>query len=88
MFKEFEEIAKSLGGTIPQLAIAWTLRNKDVSTALFGASKVSQVDDNCKAIEVYRKFTPEIDEKLETLLNNRPDPGVNWKTLAKLPNRR
>jgi len=88
MFKEFEEIAKEFGGTIPQLALAWALRSKDVSSAICGHSKVSQVEDNCKAAEMLKKFTPEIDAKIEKLLNNRPDPGMDFKTFGKSPYRR
>jgi len=60
-FKVIEEIGKQLGGSIAQVAIAWAIKNKDISTVLFGASKVSQIEDNFKAIEVAKKFTPEIE---------------------------
>jgi len=62
MFEGLEEVAKELGGTVPQLALAWVLRNKDVSTCMCGFSRVSQVEDNVKAIEVLRKFTGQIRE--------------------------
>jgi len=89
MFKEFEEIAKNLGGgTIPQLALAWILRSKDVSTILCGFSKVSQVEDNVKAVELSKKFTPEIEKRIEELLGNRPDPSMDWKNGKKFPPRR
>jgi len=88
MFKELEEIAASLGGSLVQLALAWTLRNKDVSSALCGFTKVQQVEENVKAVEIYKKFTPEIDERIEKLLDNRPDPGMNFKSFSKLPYRR
>ena len=41
-----------------QLAVAWVIANKDVSTCILGASKVSQLDENFKALEVYKKLTP------------------------------
>jgi len=88
MFKEFEEIAKGLGGTIPQLAVAWVLRNKDVSTAIVGFSKLSHLEDHVKAIELSRKFTPEIEKRLEELLGNKPKPGMDWKNGRPLPSRR
>jgi len=88
VFKEFEEIAKGLGGTIPQLALAWVLRNKDVSTALVGFSTLAQLEDNAKAVEVYRQFTPEIEKRLEELLSNKPSPGMDWKNHKPLPSRR
>jgi voltage-dependent potassium channel beta subunit len=83
MFKGFEEIAKSLGATVPQLALAWVLRNKNVTSALCGFTKVNQVEENIKALEIYKKFTSEIDEKLEKLLDNRPKiDGYNPRTSA------
>jgi len=88
MFKGFEEIAKGLDGTLPQLALAWVLRNKDVSTALCGFSKVSQIEENIKALDMLKKWTPEIDEQIEKLLGNRPDPGTNFKSFTPLPYRR
>jgi len=88
MFKGFEEIAKSLGGTVAQLALAWVLRNKDVSSALCGFSKVSQVEENVKALDLLKQFTPEIDAKIEKLLDNRPNPGTNFHSFTPLPYRR
>lgn len=90
LLNQLEEVAKSLGATLPQFALAWALYNKNVSTALIGASKTSQIDENVKAIEVYRKITPEIEEKVENILKNRPDFGLNFKTFSpfKAPARR
>jgi len=70
------------------LALAWTLRNKDVSTTLCGFSRVSQVEENVKAVEIYQKFTSEIDERIEKLLKNKPFTGLNWKTRQPHPSRR
>jgi voltage-dependent potassium channel beta subunit len=88
MFAGLTEIAKEVGGSLPQLALAWTLKNKDVSTALCGFSRVSQIEDNVKAVDLYKKLTPEIEERLEKLLSNRPDAGFNPKTFAPFPSRR
>jgi aryl-alcohol dehydrogenase-like predicted oxidoreductase len=88
MFKEFEEIAKSLGGTIPQLALAWILRNKDVSSIICAFSKIEQVDENIKAVEMSKKFTLEIDERIENLLGNRPKTQMDWRKYAPKPPRR
>jgi len=61
MFKEFEQIAKSLGGTMPQLALAWVLKNKDVSTIICAFTKLKQVEENLKAVQLAKKITPEIE---------------------------
>jgi len=55
-----EPIAKELGCTLSQLALAWCLKNPFVSTVITGASRVEQVHENMKASEVVDKITPEI----------------------------
>lgn len=52
------EIARERGQTLAQLALAWVLRDEVVTSALIGASKVSQIEDCVKAAENTR-FTPE-----------------------------
>jgi len=41
-----------------------------------------------KAVDVYRKITKEIAEKIELLFNTRPKAGVDFKTFQPLPARR
>jgi len=87
-FKELEEIAASLGGSLTQLAIAWILRNKDVSTIICAFSKASHVEENIRSAEMARKFTPEIDERIEKLLGNKPRGLMDWKKFSSRPSRR
>jgi voltage-dependent potassium channel beta subunit len=77
--KKLKEIADGLGGSLPQLALAWTLKNKDVSTCMLGATKVSQLEDNLKALELAKKLDCNILKKIEDALGNRPSTGMNWK---------
>ncbi|MFL6594290.1 MAG: aldo/keto reductase [Chthoniobacterales bacterium] len=49
--RKLNAIADARGQTLPQMAIAWTLRSPAVTTALIGASDVDQVEDNVKALE-------------------------------------
>ncbi|MEN6299044.1 MAG: aldo/keto reductase [Anaerolineaceae bacterium] len=65
-------IANELGCTMAQLAIAWCLKNPNVSTVITGASRKSQVLENMKALDVVEKLTPDVMEKIEGILNNRP----------------
>jgi aryl-alcohol dehydrogenase-like predicted oxidoreductase len=88
ILKALGEVASSLGANLAQLALAWTIYNKDVSTALIGASRVSQVEDNIKALALSKKLTPEVLEKIETILGNRPSTGMNWKTFGPATARR
>eukprot|EP00359_Climacostomum_virens_P011056 CAMPEP_0204906766 /NCGR_PEP_ID=MMETSP1397-20131031/6144_1 /ASSEMBLY_ACC=CAM_ASM_000891 /TAXON_ID=49980 /ORGANISM="Climacostomum Climacostomum virens, Strain Stock W-24" /LENGTH=345 /DNA_ID=CAMNT_0052075771 /DNA_START=11 /DNA_END=1048 /DNA_ORIENTATION=+ len=88
MFAGIKAIADDLGATQSQLALAWAIKNKDVSTAIFGATRVDQVADNLGAVEVSHKLTPEILARIEDLLDNRPKAPVNWRTWGPFPNRR
>ena len=55
-----------------QLALAWAAKNPNVSTVILGATKVEQIVDNCKAIEVYKKLDDKTMEEIETILENKP----------------
>lgn len=59
-------LASEIGTTPAALAIAWTLKNPHVSSAITGATKLSHVDDNLKALEV--QITDEINARIEAIL--------------------
>jgi aryl-alcohol dehydrogenase-like predicted oxidoreductase len=46
------QIAKKTGASIPQVAIAWILANRAVTSVIIGAKKMSQLDDNLKSVDV------------------------------------
>lgn len=52
--------------------MAWILKNKRVSSAITGASRVEQVYDSVKALDAIEKLTPEIMEEIERILGNKP----------------
>jgi voltage-dependent potassium channel beta subunit len=64
---KLEKIAKELGCTLSQLAIAWCAKNPNVSTVITGASKLAQVKENMKAVDVITKLTPEVIAKIEEI---------------------
>ena len=57
---QLEAIATRLGGSVAQLAIAWVNRNPRVSSVILGASRLGQLQDNLKALELTPKLTPEV----------------------------
>ena len=69
---KLEPIAEQLGVSQSVLALAWVLKNENVSSAITGASSPAQVYENVKAVEAYKKLTPEIMEQIDTILNNKP----------------
>lgn len=70
--RELEKLAKGLGISLTHLALAWTLKNPNVSTTITGASKVEHVKDNMKALDAVPLLTDEVMEKIETILGNKP----------------
>ncbi len=63
--EKLRPIASDLGCTISQLALAWCLKNPNVSTVITGASRVSQVHENMKALDVAPKLTAEVVKAIE-----------------------
>ena len=83
--KKIKEL-KNLAET--KLAIAWTIVNPDVSTCIIGATKVSQVEENCKALEVVKKLDKDILIEIEKILDNVPKGEIDFRTWKELPSRR
>jgi voltage-dependent potassium channel beta subunit len=70
--KQLVPIADGLGCTLAQLALAWCLKNPNVSTVITGASRAEQVHENMKALDVAAQLTPEVLEKIEAVMGNKP----------------
>ena len=70
--RQLMPIAEGLGATMSQLAIAWCLRNPRVSTVILGASRVSQVHENLKALDVLPQLTDDVMTAIEDVLGNKP----------------
>ena len=72
-------VAEKIGCTLPQLALAWCLTNPNVSTVITGASKPYQVEENMQAIDYVDALTPDIQEEIEDILDNKPDPNPDFR---------
>ncbi|UCG01710.1 MAG: aldo/keto reductase [Candidatus Heimdallarchaeota archaeon] len=71
------EVANSLEIPLSQLAIAWVLRNPEISSTIMGASKPTQVIENTGASDV--SLDEETLEKMEEILDNKPTtPFRQW----------
>ncbi|KAK5230149.1 hypothetical protein LTR72_001684 [Exophiala xenobiotica] len=75
--KKAGEIAKMLGCTMSQLAIAWCLKNTSVSSVITGASKPSQIAENVKAVQVADKITEDQLKQIDEIMGNEP-PGIEY----------
>jgi voltage-dependent potassium channel beta subunit len=70
--KKLVDLANQLGVSMASLAIAWTISNPNVTTAILGATKKEQLTDNLKALDVLKLLTPEVLATIESILGNKP----------------
>jgi voltage-dependent potassium channel beta subunit len=71
--KELSEIADEIGCSMSQLALAWCLKNPNVSTVITGASRPEQINENIAALEVYPRLGDEIMDRIDAVLGNKPE---------------
>ena len=60
-------IAKELGTSLPCLAIAWCLKNPNVSTVILGASRVEQLAENLGSLDIIEKLTPHVMKEIDAI---------------------
>lgn len=77
--KMLESIAAEVGATLAQLALAWCLKNPNVSTVITGASRAEQVTENVKSLVVAPLLTREILDRIEAVLDNKPAPEKDFR---------
>jgi voltage-dependent potassium channel beta subunit len=65
--RQLTTLAQELGLTTSQLAIAWVLRRKEVSSVITGASRLEQLDENLAAAEAVEKLTNDILERIDAI---------------------
>eukprot|EP00347_Sterkiella_histriomuscorum_P022012 403331992 len=82
------DLAKEVGYTQAQLALAWAIANKDVSTCILGFTRLSQVDENLKALELYKKWNADLEKKCRDILENDPEAEMDWRKWQPLAQRR
>lgn len=70
--QQIGQLASDLGTNSTLLALAWCLKNPDVSTVILGASKTTQLKENFKALDVVPLLTNEVMEQIELILDNTP----------------
>jgi voltage-dependent potassium channel beta subunit len=68
------KLAAEAGLSLPHMALAWCLRNPNVSTVILGASRISQLQDNLKALDALPKLTPDLLQAIEDIVQTRPAP--------------
>ena len=77
--KKLGNIAEEINATTAQMALAWCLKNPNVSTVITGASKSEQVNENMKAIDFVNKLDNNVMQKIEDVLKNKPEGLIDWR---------
>jgi len=70
--RDLEAVAQELDTSLATLAIAWCIRNPNVTTAILGATKETQLLENLKALEVYPKITEQIAQRIDEVMKTKP----------------
>ena len=72
--KQLAAVARDLGATVAQLAIAWCLKNPNVSTVILGATRSAQLQENLAALELVAKLDESVLERIERIVASKPEP--------------
>lgn len=71
--RKLKPIAEKLGTDQATLALAWVIKNPNVSSAITGASKVEQISKSVKCLDLLPKLTEEIMNEIDEVLGNKPE---------------
>jgi voltage-dependent potassium channel beta subunit len=70
--KKLAALAQQLGITMPQLSIAWCIKNPDVTTAILGASRKEQLLENLGALNAVEKLSADVMKQIEDIVQTKP----------------
>lgn len=74
--KKLKKLADRIGVSLPKLALAWCLKNPNVSTVILGASKASQLRENLNSLEILPLISNEIMEEIDKVTGTKPETIV------------
>lgn len=73
------KVAEDAGLSMPEMALAWCLKNEHVSTVITGASKPEQVKQNMKTIDKVDNLTDDVMDAIEDILDNKPEEENDFR---------
>ena len=76
---EFASLARDLEITPARLALAWVLKNSNVTTAILGASNTNHLKENLKAIDDLVLLDEDVLEKIESIFQTSPTPEETFR---------
>ncbi len=71
--KKLFTLAEKLEIPLSRMALAWCLKNPNVSTVILGATKLEQLKENLKSIDTCEVLTDEVMKEIEKILGNKPN---------------
>ncbi|HMQ47803.1 MAG TPA: aldo/keto reductase [Saprospiraceae bacterium] len=66
--RQLKQLADELNTSLPKLALAWCLKNPNVSTVILGASKVHHLEENLASSELLAVLTEEVMGRIEGII--------------------
>lgn len=70
--KQLAAFSEELGLSLAELSIAWCISNPNVTTAILGATRKEQLTQNLKALDAVGRLTPDVLERIESIVQTRP----------------
>ena len=70
--KKLKNVSDKLGTNLATLSIAWCIANPNVTTAILGATKKEQLQQNLAALELYPKLDEEIMREIDAIMSTKP----------------
>lgn len=70
--RQLKTVADDLGCSLAELAIAWCISNPDVTTAILGATRKEQLQQNLKALDVLPRLNKEVLQRIEEIMQTSP----------------
>ena len=76
--KRLTEFAGGLECSMTQLALAWCVKNPNVTTVLLGATRPEQLEENLGCLEVVERLTESHMVEIDEILGNRPEGYMGY----------
>lgn len=80
ILRQLKDLAeKELNTDLTSLAIAWVIKFPYASSAVFGARNIDQLNKCLKAVDVFKRITPEIEGRINKILGTQPSARINFR---------
>src|SRR5678810_387465 len=70
--RKLKNVSDKLGTNLATLSIAWCIANPNVTTAILGATKKEQLQQNLTALELYPRLDEEIMKEIDSIMDTKP----------------